>query len=191
MERARQMIRWNERSETVKTVAVLAIVVIATMGGYGLFMVGMRTSSPLVVVTSESMIHALYPGDLLVLQGRAAEDISVGDIIVYVDDWYTDAPIVHRVVEIQVVNGTYYFFTRGDANHANDIGNRTIGEVVGVVVFRIPQLGHVSIFLRSPPGYLFIALVFVAIIILPELVCKRDGEEEVPHQEPTMPPVGE
>ncbi len=191
MERARQVIRWSERSETVKTVAVLAVVVLATVGGYGLFMVGMRTSSPLVVVTSESMVPALYPGDLLVLQGRAADDISVGDIVVYVDDWYTDAPIVHRVVEIQVADSTYYFFTKGDANHANDIGNRTIDEIVGVVVYRIPYLGHVSIFLRSPPGYLFIALVFAAIIILPELVCKRDGEKEVPHQEPTMPPVGE
>ncbi|UCH05785.1 MAG: signal peptidase I [Candidatus Thorarchaeota archaeon] len=189
MERARRVIKWSERSETVKTVAVLVIVVVATMGGYGLFMLGMRTSSPLVVVTSESMIPALYPGDLLVLQGRAVEDISVGDIIVYVDDWYTDAPIVHRVVEIQVVTGTYYFFTRGDANHANDIGNRTIDEIVGVVVYRIPNLGHVSLFLRSPPGYLFIALVFIAIIILPELACKGRGEDEVEQQKAGMPPV--
>lgn len=189
MEKARRIIRWSERSETVKTVAVLVIVVVATMGGYGLFMVGMRTSSPLVVVTSESMVPALYPGDLLVLQGRAAEDISVGDIVVYVDDWYTDAPIVHRVVEIQVVNGTYYFFTKGDANHANDIGNRTVDEIIGVVVYRTPYLGHVSIFLRSPPGYLFIALVFIAIIILPELVCKGRSEDEVEQQEAAMLPA--
>ncbi|MFX1265892.1 MAG: signal peptidase I [Promethearchaeota archaeon] len=189
MERARQVIKWNERSETVKTVLVLAIVVVATMGGYGLFMLGMRTSSPLVVVTSESMIPALYPGDLLVLQGRAAENISVGDIIVYVDDWYTDAPIVHRVVEIQEVNETYYFFTRGDANHGNDLGNRTIDEIVGVVVYKSPYLGHVSLFLRSPPGYLFIALVFIVIIILPELVCRGRGEEEVEQQETPTPPA--
>jgi len=191
MERARQIIKWNERSETVKTVAVLVIVVVATMGGYGLFMLGMQTSSPLVVVTSESMVPALYPGDLLVLQGRAAEDISVGDIVVYEDDWYTDAPIVHRVVEIQEVGGTYYFFTRGDANHANDIGNRTIDEIIGVVVYRIPNLGHVSIFLRSPPGYLFIALVFIAIIILPELACKRKDEEVELQQESVQPPADE
>jgi signal peptidase len=183
MERARQVIRWSERSEIVKTVVVLAIVVIATMGGYGLFMLGMRTSSPLVVVTSESMVHALQPGDLLVLQGRAAEDIAVGDIVVYEDDWYTDAPIVHRVVEIQLLDGTYYFFTRGDANHANDIGNRTIDEIIGVVVYKIPYLGHVSLFLRSPPGYLFIALVFIVIIILPEWACKSKGEEEEPQEE--------
>jgi len=183
MERARQAIKWNQRSETVKTVAVLGIVVIATIGGYGLFMLGMGTTSPLVVVTSESMVPALYPGDLLVLQGRASEDISVGDIIVYEDDWYPNAPIVHRVVEIQVVEETYYFFTRGDANHANDIGNRTIDEIVGVVVYKIPYLGHVSMFLRSPPGYLFIALVFILIIIVPELVCKGDREDQ-PREKP-------
>jgi signal peptidase len=189
MERARQFIKWNERSETVKTVVVLAIVVVGTIGGYGLFMLGMGTSSPLVVVTSESMVTALYPGDLLVLQGRAAEDIAVGDIVVYTDDWYTDAPIVHRVVEIQVVGGTYYFFTRGDANHANDIGNRTIDEIIGVVVYKIPYLGHVSMFLRSPPGYLFIALVFIIIIILPEFACKSKGEEEEIQRPPGQPPV--
>jgi signal peptidase len=191
MERARQVIKWNQRSETVKTVVVLAIVVVGTIGGYGLFMLGMGTSSPLVVVTSESMVTALYPGDLLVLQGRAAEDIAVGDIVVYEDDWYTDAPIVHRVVEIQVVGGTYYFFTRGDANHANDIGNRTIDEIIGVVVYKIPYLGHVSMFLRSPPGYLFIALVFIIIIILPEFACKSKGEEEELQREPVQPPAYE
>ncbi|MFW9800081.1 MAG: signal peptidase I [Candidatus Thorarchaeota archaeon] len=183
MERARQLLKWSQRSETVKTVIVLAIVVIATLGGYGLFMVAMRTTSPLVVVTTESMVPALQVGDLLVLEGRAAQDIHVGDIIVYEDEWYTSAPIVHRVVEIQIVNDVYYFFTRGDANHANDLGNRTIEEIVGVMVLRIPNLGHVSIFLRSPPGLVFIAAVFIAIIVIPEIACRGATEDEDPKKE--------
>ncbi len=178
MERVRQAMGWERRSEIQKTVIVLAIVVLFTIGGYGVFMLGMGTSTPLVVVTSESMVPALQPGDLLVLQGRTAENILVGDIVVYEDDWYTGAPVVHRVVAIEVVEDTYYYFTRGDANHANDPGNRTIDEITGIVVLRVPYLGSVSMFLRTPAGIGTIALIFVAIIVLPEFVCKDDEDGE-------------
>ncbi|MGV9169669.1 MAG: signal peptidase I, partial [Promethearchaeia archaeon] len=95
MEKMQDALKWEQRSELVKTLFLLGIVALATFGGYGIFMFSMGTTTPLVVVTSESMEPALYPGDLLVLQGRPAEDIAVGDIIVYEDDWYGDAPIVH------------------------------------------------------------------------------------------------
>ncbi|MHA2072876.1 MAG: signal peptidase I, partial [Candidatus Thorarchaeota archaeon] len=177
MERVRQALGWKRRSEIQKTVIVLLIVVMATIGGYGGFMLAMGTSTPLVVVTSDSMVTALQPGDLLVLQGRAAEDIHLSDIIVYEDDWFTGAPVVHRVVAIEIIGETHYFFTKGDANHANDPGNRTIDDIIGVVVLRVPYLGNVSMFLRTPTGLAVIALIFVVIIVLPELVCKEDEEE--------------
>ncbi|MHA2312272.1 MAG: signal peptidase I [Candidatus Thorarchaeota archaeon] len=186
MERVRQAMRWEQRSELQKTVIVLTIVVLITIGGYGAFMLGMGTTTPLVVVTSESMVPALQPGDLLVLQGRTAENIAVGDIVVYEDDWYTGAPVVHRVVSIETVEDTYYFFTKGDANHAIDPGNRTIDEITGVVVLRIPYLGNVSMFLRTPAGLGTIALIFVAIIVLPEFICKDEDEEKPEAPEATL-----
>ncbi|MFX1473592.1 MAG: signal peptidase I [Promethearchaeota archaeon] len=180
MERVRQALGWDSRSEMQKTVIVLFIVVLITIGGYGGFILTMRTSSPLVVVTSDSMVPALQRGDLLVLQGRPAEDIHLSDIIVYQDEWFPDAPVVHRVVAIDIVGETYYFFTKGDANHANDPGNRTIDEIIGVVILRIPYLGEVSMFLRTPTGLAVIALIFIAIIVLPELICKGEEEEDAP-----------
>ncbi|MFW9913829.1 MAG: hypothetical protein ACFFEU_15225, partial [Candidatus Thorarchaeota archaeon] len=68
---------------------------------------------------------------------------------------------------------------------ANDPGNRTIDEIIGVVVLRIPYLGAVSIFLRTPTGLAAIVLIFIAIIVLPELVCKGDEEEQ--GEEPLPP----
>lgn len=161
--------QWKLRSETEKTVVALLIVVVVTLGAYTGFTFIMATSSPLVVVTSESMVPSLRPGDLLVLQGRSAEQIQVGDIIVYEDSWYTEAPIVHRVVDIDIIDEEYHFITRGDANSGNDPGDRTIDEVVGVVVFCIPFIGNVSIFLRTPAGWLTIIVIFAAIILIPEL----------------------
>ncbi|MBD3157999.1 MAG: signal peptidase I [Candidatus Lokiarchaeota archaeon] len=182
MEKVRTALKWDQRSELVKTLFLLAVVVIATFGGYGIFMLSMGTTSPLVVVTSESMEPALYPGDLLILQGRPAEDIAVGDIIVYEDDWHGSAPIVHRVVSIEVENGNYYYFTQGDNNAIIDPGNRTYDEVVGVMILRIPAVGHLSLFLRTPLGIATTAVIFVLILVVPEFACHE--EEETAHGTP-------
>ncbi|MCK4567003.1 MAG: signal peptidase I, partial [Candidatus Thorarchaeota archaeon] len=96
MERARETLKWNQRSETTKTLFIIAIIVGVTLGGYGLFTVSMGTSNPLVVVESESMLPTLEVGHLLVLQARAPEQIQVGDIIVFNAGYHTK-PIVHRI----------------------------------------------------------------------------------------------
>ncbi|MHA1959495.1 MAG: signal peptidase I [Candidatus Thorarchaeota archaeon] len=182
MERARRTLKWNQRSELVKLVILLGIVVGATLGGYGLFMMAMGTTSPLVVVTSESMIPNLERGDLLVLQAKPADQIFIGDIIVFQDtEWHTDGPVVHRVISVTENNGTYTYETRGDANSHQDPDSRRYDEVVGVVVFRVPLVGHVSLFLRTTEGLIFMAILFVVILVLPEFVCKDDetASEEV------------
>ncbi len=69
------------------------------------------------------------------------------------------------------------------------MGNRTIEEIVGVMILRIPNLGHVSIFLRSPPGFVFIAAVFVAIIVIPEIACKKEEEDDQPKLDQVPPSV--
>ncbi|NHJ14686.1 MAG: signal peptidase I [Candidatus Thorarchaeota archaeon] len=170
--------QWKTRSETEKTVIALFIVVLVTLGAYVGFTLVMATSTPLVVVTSNSMVPSLQPGDLLVLQGRSAEQIQVGDIVVYNASWYLEAPVVHRVVAIDIIDEEYHFFTCGDANGSNDPGYRTIDDIIGVMVLRIPLVGNVSIFLRSPPGWITIILIFAAIIILPELYERNSSEQD-------------
>ncbi|MHA1735813.1 MAG: signal peptidase I, partial [Candidatus Thorarchaeota archaeon] len=124
MERAKSVLKWNERSETAKTLILVAMVVGGTAAGCGLFMFAMGTTTPLVVVTSESMVPTLNVGDLLVLRRVPADQIHEGDIIVYQDTWYTGAPIVHRVVRIEDVDGVLHFYTKGDANSVEDPGDR-------------------------------------------------------------------
>ena len=183
MERMRQRLKWDQRTELAKTVFLLIVVIGGTLAGYGVFMLGLGTTTPLVVVTSESMVPTLEVNDLLVLQGRAPEDIAVNDIIVFRASWYAEAPIVHRVVSIEEVNGTYRYYTRGDNNPSQDFGYRTYEDIVGVLVWRIPQVGGISLFLRTWPGMLFMAAVFIAILIVPEFVCKdKEEDEEVPQE---------
>ena len=187
MERARQALKWNERSELVKTAFVILIVVGATLGAYGAFALIMGTSSPLVVVESESMIPTLNRGDLLILQAQSPEAIDVGDIVVYNADWH-DKPIVHRVVERQLVGSEYHYYTQGDNNSIRDPEYRLYEDIVGVVILAIPYLGYVTLFLHEPYGIAIVIVVFAALLILPEFLSKNKKEEKKP---PSQEPVAQ
>ncbi|MFW9794429.1 MAG: signal peptidase I, partial [Candidatus Thorarchaeota archaeon] len=138
MERIRQTLRWSQWPEIAKTGFFIALIIGGTLGGYGLFMIGMGTPTPLVVVTSESMSPTLERGHLLILQKQAPEDVEVDDIIVFHASWHTEAPVVHRVIEIDYVGGEYHYWTQGDNNNHRDPTYTLYEDIVGVVVSAIP-----------------------------------------------------
>jgi signal peptidase I len=191
MEKARQTLQWNRRSEMTKTVFVILIIVGVTLGGYGMFTVAMGTSSPLVVVESESMLPTLEIGHLLVLQARAPDQIEVGNIIVF-DASYHDKPIVHRIISIQNVTivpenitaGTpaiteLRYYTKGDNNDVQDPMYRVYEDIIGVVVYAIPYIGHITLFLHQPYGLAIVLILFIALLILPEFFMKDDDEKSL------------
>ena len=91
-------------------------------------------------------------GDIMVLKGKAPEDINVGDVIVF---WSAKRdPIIHRIVKKWQENGKYYFQTKGDnyVTNKDSIKNVFLDEtkisqdqVVGNAVLRIPLLGYIKI----------------------------------------------
>jgi len=176
MEKARRTLQWNKRSELTKTVFVIAIIVGVTLGGYGIFTIAMGTSSPLVVVESESMLPTLEVGYLLVLQARAPDQIHVGDIIVF-EASYHDKPIVHRIIEILNVTGELHYITKGDNNNVADPMYRTYEDIIGVVVFAIPYIGYVTLFLHQPYGLAIVLIVFIVLLLLPEVFMKEKKDE--------------
>ncbi|MFW9786479.1 MAG: signal peptidase I [Candidatus Thorarchaeota archaeon] len=178
LERLRQKIEWDRWPEYGKTGFFIAIIIGATLGGYGLFMIGLGTPTPLVVVTSGSMSPTLERGHLLVLQSQAPEDIIVGDIVVYNADWHTGAPVVHRVVRIEIVNDEYRYYTKGDANNDEDWGYRTYDDIVGVVIFAIPWIGNITLFLQQPGVLPAVIVILIVLIILPEFLPKKDDEDQ-------------
>ncbi len=86
-------------------------------------------------------------GDIMVLKGKKAKDIKVGDIIVF-QGGKAD-PIIHRVIKKWKKNNQYYFQTKGDNNAKSISGMETKisgDRILGKAVFRIPLLGYVKIF---------------------------------------------
>lgn len=181
MERARQVLRWDQRSEIAKTSFIILVIVGVTLTGFGVFALSMGTSSPLVVVESYSMLPTFTRGDLLVLKAQAPEDIDVGDIIVYNAEW-NDDPIVHRVVEREFIEGEYRYYTQGDNNNVRDQGYRLYEDIVGEVILAIPLIGHVTLFLHEPLGLAIVIVILAALIIIPEIIPKKE-EEEKKHSE--------
>ena len=84
--------------------------------------------------------NGLNMGDLLLVWKKKPEEIKVGDVIVFKMQDYL---IIHRVIKIDVVDGEYYYTTKGDHNPgsiASEI-NITYDRVKGVAGNRIPFLG--------------------------------------------------
>jgi signal peptidase I len=134
--------------------------------------------------------RTLHIGDLLVLQGVKPKDLNTvypnSDIIVFHRPGNPDDLIVHRIVTAEKVNGVLYFRTKGDGNgfhrwpatpQATEYDPWSIppapgvseDKVVGKVIMRIPWVGHVVLFMRTPAGLVLVA-VLVALLLIVEFV---------------------
>src|SRR3989338_3469972 len=91
-------------------------------------------------------------GDIMILKGKNAENIKIGNVIVF---WSAKRdPIIHRVVKKWQLNNTYYFQTKGDNYKTNPVSiksafldetNISEEQIVGNAVERIPLLGYIKI----------------------------------------------
>jgi signal peptidase len=98
------------------------------------------------IIGSGSMQPALNPGDITIIISTPPSTIEVGDIIQYRT---ADAPITHRVIDKYEAGGSLWFVTKGDANNAPDPDPVPQDQVMGKVVFTIPQLGWASIAIKE------------------------------------------
>jgi len=186
LEKLRQKLGWNKWPEYGKTGFFVVLIVGITFAGYGIFTVAMGTSSPLVVVTSDSMLPTLERGYLLVLQKQAPEDIIYGVIIVYNADWHSQAPVVHRVIQVEVVDGEYRYYTQGDNNSQPDPFYRTYDDIVGVVVFSIPWIGNITLFLQTPGVLPVVIVLLIVLMLIPEFLPKKDKGKEAEERTPEL-----
>ena len=177
MERARQTLRWSQWPEIGKTIFFVVLIIGGTLGAFGLFTIGMGTSTPLVVVTSSSMSPTLERGHLLVLQRQTPEDVEVDDIIVFNAIWHTEAPVVHRVIERVYVNEEYRYTTQGDNNPNPDHPYVLYEDIVGVVVSAVPFIGNITLILQEPGVLPLVILVLIVIIIVPEFLPKKESRD--------------
>lgn len=99
-----------------------------------------------LVIATESMTGELNKGDVALFEKYEDQFLQEGQIIVFEKD---DSMIVHRIVDIKIINEKTRYYTKGDANDSMDAGWRSEENIVGLVNNKLPFLGFPTLWLRS------------------------------------------
>ena len=116
-------------------------------------------SAHLSVVVSGSMEPSFYRGDIVATENvdtygiqefNPYTDVNVNDVVVYNAKWYSE-PVIHRVIDIQQINGSKYYIIKGDNNEVQDpypvspdqIKSKVIK--IGDSLLIIPKLGYITL----------------------------------------------
>ena len=144
---------------------ILVLVVLSAI-----FLMGARVAGLNVyTVISGSMQPTYQVGDLIYVKKVDPSTIEEGDPITFV---LNENLVVatHRVVKVDAANRR--FFTKGDANQVSDVNPVLYQNLIGKPVLRIPYLGYVSEWIKTPSGtYTAIAVgvALLGIVFLPDM----------------------
>lgn len=98
------------------------------------------------VIATDSMTGELNRGDVAIYESYEDQLIKEGQVIVFEQG---NSRIVHRVVDIKIINGNSRYYTKGDVNENLDVGYITDSEIVGLVNLKLPYLGYPTLWVRN------------------------------------------
>lgn len=122
-------------SGVAMVIVVLFVMLISCRFRYGLLVIG-----------SPSMTGEIHKGDAIIYEAYDDRKIEVGHILVFEKNGST---IVHRVVEVDIIDGQSRFITKGDANEEEDMGYILKSDITGIVQAKIPAVGWPTLWLRD------------------------------------------
>ncbi len=100
----------------------------------------------IIGVGSESMEPKIKKGDAVIIHKVKAKDLKEGQVIAFK---VKDKTIIHRLVQIEKVDGVTYYRTKGDANNSRDNIALTKESIKGVVAMDIPYIAYPTIYLTE------------------------------------------
>lgn len=98
------------------------------------------------IVASGSMRPTMEVGDIAIVISVDPAAIKPGEVIQY---WQEGKMTLHRVVETSQTEREKQFITKGDANNAPDPDPVFPNQIRGKLIFTIPKLGWISIYLKK------------------------------------------
>lgn len=123
-------------------------------------------------VLTQSMEPNIKPQDVVVtVKVNKPEDIKIGDIITFysTSSISRGMTITHRVVEVVTTDKGIAYKTKGDNNTSSDSAPAEYENLIGKVIFKIPQLGRVQSLLASKGGWLLLIVIPALFIIISDI----------------------
>ena len=136
---------------------------------YGVGFMAVLLNARPMVVTSGSMMPAIYQGDALIVRPADADAIQVGDIITF-QNYGKQNLTTHRVVGIREISGLLWYQTKGDNNSVADQDLTPYGAVYGKVRLVLPRVGYLLGFVATPTGALLIISLPLFIMLVQEIL---------------------
>lgn len=117
----------------------------------------------LYTIISPSMEPAVKVYDVVVDMNVFKEtDIKKGDVITFISNSNVSKglTVTHRVIDIvKNQDGSLSYITKGDNNQKSDQAPVNYKDVIGKVLFKIPQLGRVQFLLADKFGWIMVILL--------------------------------
>lgn len=98
-----------------------------------------------LVIATDSMTGEINVGDMIVYERYEGEPLAVGDVIVFQRN---SIKVVHRVIEVDCVEGEYRYTTKGDHNEVRDAGYVTEKDIIGTTNVKLPGVGYPALWLN-------------------------------------------
>lgn len=179
-------------NEYVRTIILLAIIIVSIAGLWLGLRAFLRTDYPLLAVASGSMEPTLNEGDLIIVQGGldataiVAEE-GTGDVIVFHKPGDPNELIVHRAVRKWQDGDLWKFETKGDHNTHADYWTVFETDIVGKVVWVVPYIGNIPLFVHTENGMMIIVALIVLLValefVIPFIRERKKPEPDQPKEE--------
>ena len=135
----------NKKIITNDTLKVLSIPIIVLLILLVLLVSGVFHKR-LIAIASDSMDPIYNRGDAVLIEYMKPQELKKGDILVF---RHENIIVTHRIVDIKVKEGTYYFTTKGDANNAPDGFISTNENVIGKVDYVVKYIGYPTVLINE------------------------------------------
>lgn len=132
--------RKYNRYSVISMVATLIIILAIIM------LVSCKFKYGILVTGSSSMTGSIDMGDTVVFEQYQEQALEEGQIIIFVKD---DKRLIHRINNVQIKNNETIYYTKGDSNPTNDEGYITSDDIIGVVKFKIIDIGWPTLWLNK------------------------------------------
>ena len=146
------------------SIVLFSLVALSPLICWGAMCIILRTSSPVLIVASDSMSPYACKGDIVVLKGTGSPE--VGSVIAFSSPRPEhDMVYIHRLIGVERQGDKVYLRTQGDAYGAADSWLVPSSNVLGSVVLKIPLVGSLGMLLgrfrlgliaATALGYLFL-----------------------------------